>query len=86
MEDAEDLSEEDAGQATTLPGGQVAMPTVKVSVSVLSFEKSVFHVTLPPVLGSGKPSGGMLAICGACRTKGLTGRFEVVERMVVDVV
>jgi hypothetical protein len=41
---------------------------------------------LPPVLGSVKPSGGMLAICGACRTKGLTGRFEVVERMVVDVV
>jgi hypothetical protein len=78
-----DSEEEEAVQAITLPGGQVATPTVKLSVADFSLDMRVFHVTLPPVLGSGKPSGGMLAIRAGCRTKGLMGRFEVVERIVV---
>ena len=61
----------EVGQAAILPGGQVAIPTVNVSVAVLSFDMSVFHDTLPPVDASGKVSGARAAMCEAWRMSGL---------------
>ena len=49
------------------------MPTVKVSVDVCGAEMSVFHDTLPPVLGSGKLSLGVLDMSFALSTRGFRG-------------
>ena len=58
------------------------MPVVKVFVRVLSHDMSVFHDTMPPVVGSGKLSGAICAMSDVWRTSGLTAwRFEVVELM-----
>ena len=67
----------DDGQGVEVEGGQVAIPEAKVSVSVFSHDRSVFHVTIP-VLESGKLSGNMLSTSAVCRTKGLTARVDVV--------
>jgi hypothetical protein len=60
------------------------MPTVNVLVGVLGCEMSVFQVTVPPVLGSGKDSMDWTAMVSLWRTIGLIVSLLGVVVLIVD--